>query len=199
MRHCDDIPSAAKYLIGQEQCGVPRRHGASRPRRGSQRFCRVDSDRSPTSVQRALESRDHRSLSRVESSPASLMSTSVRPATSTTEDRLTEQPQPIASLTARDRECHAARSADRPHHARNVSMSRSTCAASARSSSSAAISSASARILAAAFRRAASMSAARTAVETGVPSLVSASIARDASSSGRNVMVSATAPLYDKM
>jgi len=178
---------------------VPHRRGACHRRRGSQDSCRVDWGRSPKSVLRALESRDRRSLSRAESLPASPMSTSVPPAMSTREDRLTGQRRPAASLTARDREHHPARSADKPHHARNVSMSRSTCAASARSSSSAAISSASARISAAAFRRAASMSAARTAVETGVPSLVSALIARDASSSGRNVMVSATEPLYDKV
>jgi hypothetical protein len=197
--HRDEITSAVRYLINQGQCGVPHQHGASDRRRGSQRCCRVGPGRSPRSVRRALESCDHRSLSRAESLPASMMSTSVPPAMSTREDRLTGQRQPIVNLTARDREHRAARSADRPHHARNVSISRSTCAASARSSSSAAISSASARILAAAFRRAASMSAARTAVETGVPSLVSASIARDASSSGRNVIVSAIQPLYDKM
>ena len=101
-------------------------------------------------------------------------------------------PRRIASRTARGRGCAVERGAGRPHHARSVSISRSTCVASARSNSSAAISSASARIVAAAFRRAASMRAARTAVEIGVPSLVKTSSAREASASGRKVMVSAT-------
>ncbi len=102
-------------------------------------------------------------------------------------------PQPrIASRTARGRGCAVERGAGRPHHARSVSISRSTCMASARSNSSAASSSASARIAAAALRRAASMRAARTAVEIGVPSLVNTSSAREASASGRKVMVSAT-------
>jgi hypothetical protein len=79
----------------------------------------------------------------------------------------------------------------RSHHARSVSISRSTCAASALSASSAASASASARIEAAAFRRAASISAARTAADTGVPSHVNTAKAFKVSSSGRNVIVSA--------
>jgi len=86
--------------------------------------------------------------------------------------------------------------AGRPHHARSVSVSRSTCMASTRLASSAANPSPSARIAAAAFRRAASMSAARTAVDIGVPSLVKAASARDASSSGRKVIVSAKERTY---
>lgn len=70
-------------------------------------------------------------------------------------------------------------------------MSRSTCAASARSPWSAASCSASARIEAATFRRAASISAVRTAAETGVPSRVNTANAFDVSQSGRKVIVSA--------
>jgi hypothetical protein len=98
----------------------------------------------------------------------------------------------IASQPARVRAPAEEHEAGKPHHARSVSMSRSTCIASARSASSAASSSASARTAAAAFRRAASMSAARTAADTGVPSLVKTASAREASSSGRKVIVSAT-------
>lgn len=98
----------------------------------------------------------------------------------------------IASRPARVRVPAEEHEAGKPHHARSVSMSRSTCNASARSASSAASSSASARTASAAFRRAASMRAARTAADTGVPSLVKTASARDASSSGRKVIVSAT-------
>lgn len=98
----------------------------------------------------------------------------------------------IAGRPARVRVPAEEHEAGKPHHARSVSMSRSTCIASARSASSAASSSASARTAAAAFRRAVSMSAARTAADTGVPSLVKTASARDASSSGRKVIVSAT-------
>jgi hypothetical protein len=69
----------------------------------------------------------------------------------------------------------ARRATERPHHARSVSISRSTCMASARSDSSPASLSASARIAALAFRRAASMRAVRTAADTGVPSLAKTS------------------------
>lgn len=65
--------------------------------------------------------------------------------------------------------------------------------ASARSDSSSASLSASARIAAPAFRRAASISADRTAADTAVPSLVKTSSAFDVSSSGRKVIVSAIA------
>jgi hypothetical protein len=102
-------------------------------------------------------------------------------------------PRPrIASQLVRVRVPAEEHGVGKPHHARSVSMSRSTRIASARSASSAATSSASARTTAAAFRRAASMSADRTAADTGVPSLVRTASARDASSSGRKVIVSAT-------
>jgi hypothetical protein len=98
----------------------------------------------------------------------------------------------IASRPARVRGPASEHAAGILHHARSVSMSRNTCITSARSASSAASSSASACTAAAAFRRAASMSAARTAADTGVPSLVKTASAREASSSGRKVIVSAT-------
>ena len=104
-------------------------------------------------------------------------------------------PQPrIASRSAHDRGPLVGHVTERPHHARNVSMSRSTCLASARSFSSAARSSASARIDRAASRRAASIRAVRTTVDTGVPSLVKTASALDVSASGRKVIMSATGP-----
>jgi hypothetical protein len=106
-----------------------------------------------------------------------------------------EPPLRTASQTVRDHDCAAERVTGRSHHARSVSISRSTCIASARSASSAASSSASARIVAAALRRAASMRAVRTTVDTGVPSRVKTARASDASSSGRKVIVSAMAPI----
>ena len=78
-----------------------------------------------------------------------------------------------------------------PHHARNVSMSRNTRAASARSASSSASVAASARSASPARARAAAISAERTAEDTGVPSAVRAASALVVSSSGRKVMVSA--------
>jgi hypothetical protein len=101
----------------------------------------------------------------------------------------------IASRTAHDRAHLAVQEAGRPHHARRVSMSRRTCADSARSAGSSAKAAASARNARPARSRAASIRASRTAIDTEVPSRVRTSRARDASSSGRNVMVSAMRPL----
>ncbi len=104
----------------------------------------------------------------------------------------TELRRRIASRPAHVRGHAEEHAGGKPHHARSVSISRRTCIASARSASSAASSSASARTAAAAFLRAASMSADRTAADIGVPSRVKMASARDVSSSGRKVIVSAT-------
>ena len=81
----------------------------------------------------------------------------VQPATSTWAVDLTGLPRRSGNRTACDRDSPAGHATERLHHARNVSMSRSTCIASARSDSSSASLSASARIAAPAFRRAASI------------------------------------------
>ncbi len=178
---------------------APHRCAASPPGRDNQRPCRVDSGRRPQSARRAHASGGHRSRPRAESLPPVRMWTSVLPTMwIAVADRIGQRRR-IWTRIVRGHGSPAEGLVERPHHARSVSMSRSTCMASARSASSAASFSASARIAAAALLRAASMRAVRTAFDTGVPSCVNTASARDASSSGRNVIVSAIRQLYYRL
>ncbi len=184
-------------LIDRGRCAVPHQRGASHRSLGTRRSCRVGPGRLRRPVRQARGCSRRRFQLRDESwrhGPTWML---VQPATSTGAVDLTGLLRRSGNRTARDRDSRAGHATERPHHARNVSMSRSTCMASARSDSSSASLSASARIAAPAFRRAASIRADRTATDTAVPSLVKTSSAFDVSSSGLNVIVSAIATVYD--
>lgn len=190
---CETLPA----LIDRERCAVPHRRGASHRTLGSRRSCRVGSGRLRRPVRQARGCSRRRFQLRDESwrhEPTWML---VQPATSTGVVDLTGLLPRSGYRTAHDRDSPAGRAPETPHHARNVSMSRSTWMASARSDSSSASRSASARIAAPAFRRAASIRADRTATDTAVPSLVKTASAFDVSSSGLKVIVSAIATVYD--
>ncbi len=180
-----------KTLRVPKRCAEPHPLGAAPRRLGSQRFFPACPGRPlPSAQQVPGYSYQPRPL-QAENSQREPTSTSVPPAKSTTAVDPTGLRRHSEIRIAHDRAPSAARATQRPHHARNVSISRNTCIDSARSDSSAARLSASARIAAAAFRRAASMRAARTTADTGEPSLVKTSSALEVSASGRNVIVSA--------
>jgi hypothetical protein len=184
--------SPGSGVTEQAQFAGRRQRGAFLPDLNYLRCCRGGQDRLPRFVQPAPARPGRRSRLRAESLRPELMWMWALLAMSTVAAGRIGLRRRIASQPARVHGPPGEHEAGKPHHARSVSMSRSTCTASARSASSAASSSASASRAAAAFRRAASMSAARTAADTGVPSLVKTASARDASSSGRKVIVSAT-------
>ena len=189
--------NGVKALIAPARHAGPHQRGASRPSLGTQRSCRAGPGRQLRSAQQALGSSRRRLRSRVGSWQREPRWMSAQPARSTAVVDLTGRLPRIGNRTAHDRDSPSRTATERPHHARSVSMSRSTCMASARSDSSSASLSASARIAAPAFRRAASIRADRTAADTAVPSLVRTSSALDVSSSGRKVIVSAIATVYD--
>ena len=180
-----------KNLRVPKRCAEPHPLGAARRRLGSQRFFPACPGQPlPSAQQVPGYSYPPRPL-QAENLQHEPTSTSVPPAKSTTAVDPTGLRRHSEIRIAHDHAPSAARATQRPHHARNVSISRSTCIDSARSDSSAASLSASARIAAPAFRRAASIRAARTTADTGEPSLVKTSNALAVSSSGRNVIVSA--------
>ncbi len=186
-----------RILIDRGRCAVPHQRGASHRSSGTRRSCRAGPGRPRRPVRQALGCSRRRFQLRDESSRREPTWMLVQPARSTRAVDLTGLRRRSGNWTARDRDSPAGRATERPHHARNVSMSRSTCMASARSDSSSASLSASARIAALAFRRAASIRADRTATDTAVPSLVKTSSAFVVSSSGLKVMVLAIATVYD--
>ena len=192
--HSDD---GAAALIDRGRHAGPHQHDAIRRNSGTRRSCRAGPGRPLRSAQQALESLGRRLRPRAGSWQHEPTWMSAQPARSTAAVDLTGRLRRIGNRTARDRDSPSRHATERPHHARSVSISRSTCMASARSDSSSASSSASARIAAAAFRRAASIRADRTAADTAVPSLVKTSSAFFVSSSGRKVIVSAIATVYD--
>ena len=189
----DDV----KALIARARHAGPHQRGALRPSLGTRRSCRAGPGRPLRSAQQALGSSRRRLRPRVGSWQHEPTWMSAQPARSTAAVDLTGRLRRIGNRTAHDRDSPAWRATERPHHARSVSMSRSTCMASARSDSSSASLSASARMAAPAFRRAASIRADRTTADTAVPSLVKTSSAFDVASSGRKVIVSAIATVYD--
>ena len=182
--------SAASSAV-PKRCAEPHPLGAAPRRLGSQRFFPACPGRPlPSAQQVPGYSCPPRPL-QAENSQHEPTSTSVPPAKSTTAVDSTGLRRHGEIRIAHDHAPSAARATQRPHHARNVSISRNTCIDSARSDASAASLSASARIAVPAFRRAASIRAARTTADTGEPSLVKTSSALEVSSSGRNVIVSA--------
>ena len=174
-----------------KRCAEPHPLGAAPRRLGSQRFFPACPGRPPPSARQVpVYSCPPRPL-QAENPQRAPTSTSVPPAKSTTAVDPTGLRPHSEIRIAHDHAPSAACATQRPHHARNVSISRNTCIDSARSDASAASLSASARIAVPAFRRAASIRAARTTADTGEPSLVKTSSALEVSSSGRNVIVSA--------
>ena len=174
-----------------QRCAEPHPLGAAPRRLGSQRFFPACPGRPLPSAQQVPAYSYPPRPPQAENSQHEPTSTSVPPAKSTTAVDPTGLRRHSEMRIAHDHAPSAARATQRPHHARNVSISRSTCIDSARSDSSAASLSASARIAAPAFLRAASIRAARTTADTGEPSSVKTSSALDVSSSGRKVIVSA--------
>lgn len=190
-------PREGRTLKDRGRCAVPHQHGASHRSSGIRRSCRAGLGRPPRPARQAPACSRHRFRPRGESWRHEPTWTSARPARSTMAGDQTGRLRRSENRTARERDSPVGHATERPHHARSVSISRSTCMASARSDSSLAIASASARIAAPAFRRAASIRADRTAADTAVPSLVKTSSALDVSSSGRKVIVSAITTAYD--
>jgi len=128
----------------RERCGVPHRLGPSRRGGGIQRSCLAGPGQRLRPARQVLAWRCRRFRSQAESLRHELTLTWARQARLTAAGDRTGLPGRSGSQIVRGRGSPAGRAVEIPHHARSVSMSRSTCMASARSDSSSASLSASA-------------------------------------------------------